>query len=545
MAVPTPPPLPPKQDIDAPDKGQPWTLDRVDMVGVEIGRIHRRSEVIIEPVGGGGGSRRVHQFPAVPNKLRFDDIERIIIVDSEKNNKNNSNATDTNNTSGPHNSTTSRHYFPDYWLKGANSTTADSWSDIHTISDFWDAILFCVYQLCSTIWGCVRFVPLVVVRLVVIVLKIIMTLLIGFITGDPIDSFFKFVAHARDDLVGGLGAALLTFIVVLWQGTANMMLVTIVCALLFMAVFALCSGAWCIWMSFTGWYYERVYRLYGDKTKRGRATAPISSSCVKDGTTCIRTQLSLPEETLVKRDQVVALLYGMTQSLEPDVLLATHNDSDAERCLDYLDARQTRFVTKSQPAGSRHEQDGQWFFCTKNNNGASLFTQEAYRFVHHVLRSQTTQELEQSRAVTGALVESFCKPIVLPLPSLPCTWKNYGLVINPRAVNRSLRVTTDAVNRNLMTVHDALLTITPLGKCDADAVVCSAETQQGDVTFSWVKKSHTVTLVIVDVMYTFRVDDEASKTNLFLAAIFNNESTHQYVVSYKLKFQSILDRLTV
>lgn len=58
-----------------------------------------------------------------------------------------------------------------------------------------------------------EYVPLIVTRCCVIVLKICLTLLVSLFTGDPINKFIQFISSVQSDLFGGLGAALVNFVI--------------------------------------------------------------------------------------------------------------------------------------------------------------------------------------------------------------------------------------------------------------------------------------------------------------------------------------------
>jgi hypothetical protein len=58
----------------------------------------------------------------------------------------------------------------------------------------------------------VKFVPLLVTRFVVLMMKLSLTLLVCLFTGNPLDSASKFTIGVLTDVSGGLGVAIMNFL---------------------------------------------------------------------------------------------------------------------------------------------------------------------------------------------------------------------------------------------------------------------------------------------------------------------------------------------
>jgi hypothetical protein len=69
-----------------------------------------------------------------------------------------------------------------------------------------------IYQLFVSIGDLVRFLPMIMTRLFMVVVKLVLTFLVGLFTGDPVGAFIRFVVGILTDLFGGLGSAVVDFL---------------------------------------------------------------------------------------------------------------------------------------------------------------------------------------------------------------------------------------------------------------------------------------------------------------------------------------------
>jgi hypothetical protein len=70
-----------------------------------------------------------------------------------------------------------------------------------------------IYQLFVSIGDLVKFLPMIFTTLFTIVVKLVLTFIIGLFTGDPIGAVIKFIVGVLTDLFGGLGTAVVNFLV--------------------------------------------------------------------------------------------------------------------------------------------------------------------------------------------------------------------------------------------------------------------------------------------------------------------------------------------
>jgi hypothetical protein len=69
-----------------------------------------------------------------------------------------------------------------------------------------------IYQLFVSIGELVKFLPMIVNRLLLVFIKLALALVVGFFSGDPVSALIKFVVGILTDFLGGLGSAAVDFL---------------------------------------------------------------------------------------------------------------------------------------------------------------------------------------------------------------------------------------------------------------------------------------------------------------------------------------------
>lgn len=269
------------------------------------------------------------------------------------------------------------------------------------------------------------------------------------------------------------------------------------------------------------------------KTKRASTTtAPKSSTGATAIASCVH---EAPDKaTVMTRDHITGLLYDMVLKQSPKIVLR-HSGKDAKRCLRYLDAQQTQFVTKDDLAGSRHNRDGRWFLL----DGASRFTPEGYRFLCELLRCAKTPSVGEHIRLNSALMTSFTRPLVLPLGRA-------HLIVSMPALNKGppslLCKAAPVINVWTECGQQQFLTLAPSHPDGAvDAVACRQFTQC-DIAVEWDHRINTLCLYMGNASYKFAVETQGMADRI--STVTNIGAPH-FICCYRLKAHSIWDRLLV